>query len=71
MRSMRIDRSTLTAREIEILRLIATGRSNREIAQALTLSEKTVANHLTSIFTKTGADNRAAATAFAIRHGLA
>jgi DNA-binding CsgD family transcriptional regulator len=61
----------LSAREAEILSLVATGMSNREIAQALRLSAKTVANHLTNIFTKTGADNRAAAAAFAIRHGLA
>jgi DNA-binding CsgD family transcriptional regulator len=61
----------LSAREIEVLRLVAAGNSNREIAQALVLSEKTVANHIANIFAKTGADNRAAATAFAFRHGLA
>ncbi len=61
----------LTPREVEVLRLVATGRSNRQIAQELTLSESTVAKHLTSIFNKIGADNRTAATAFAIRHGLA
>jgi DNA-binding CsgD family transcriptional regulator len=61
----------LSAREAEILRLVAAGRTSREIARALNLSEKTVSNHLTSIFTKTGSDNRAAATAFAVRHGLA
>jgi DNA-binding NarL/FixJ family response regulator len=51
--------------------LVAAGKSNREIAQALFLSENTVANHLTSIFNKTACDNRAAATAFALRNGLA
>ncbi|HEX5506690.1 MAG TPA: AAA family ATPase [Thermomicrobiales bacterium] len=61
----------LSAREAEVLRLVAAGRSNRAIAAALSVSEHTVAHHLTSIFAKTGADNRAAATAFAIRHGLA
>jgi DNA-binding CsgD family transcriptional regulator/tetratricopeptide (TPR) repeat protein len=61
----------LSEREAEVLRLVAAGRSNREIAEALFLSEKTVANHLTNIFGKTGSDNRAAATAFAVRHGLA
>ncbi len=61
----------LTAREAEVLRLVAAGRSNREIAEALVLSEKTVENHLTSTYNKIGADNRAAATAFAVRHGLA
>ena len=60
----------LTAREAEVLRLVAAGRSNREIAAALVLSEKTVENHLTSSYGKIGADNRAAATAFAVRHGL-
>jgi DNA-binding CsgD family transcriptional regulator len=61
----------LSAREAEVLRLVAAGRSNREIAETLGLSESTVAHHLTSTFTKTGADNRAAAAAFAIRHELA
>lgn len=61
----------LSPREAEVLRLVAEGRSNRAIAQTLSLSEKTVINHLTSIYGKIGADNRAAATAFAIRHGLA
>jgi ATP/maltotriose-dependent transcriptional regulator MalT len=61
----------LSAREVEVLGLVASGKSNREIARTLVLSEKTVANHLANIFAKTGADNRAAATAFAIRHGLA
>ncbi len=61
----------LTAREVEVLRLVAAGKSNREIATALVLSAKTVENHLGSIYAKIGADNRASATAFAIRHGLA
>ena len=47
------------------------GKSNREIAEQLALSEKTVANHLTSILNKTGTENRTAAAAFAVRHGLA
>jgi DNA-binding CsgD family transcriptional regulator len=61
----------LSRREVEVLRLVAAGRSNREIAQELYLSESTVANHITSIFNKTACDNRAAATAFAVRNGLA
>jgi DNA-binding CsgD family transcriptional regulator/tetratricopeptide (TPR) repeat protein len=61
----------LSQREAEVLRLVATGKSNREIAATLALSEKTIANHLTTIFNKTGSDNRAAAATFAIRHGLA
>ncbi len=57
----------LSAREGEVLRLVTQGRSNRAIAEALFLSEKTVANHLTSVFGKLGVDNRAAATALAVR----
>jgi DNA-binding CsgD family transcriptional regulator len=60
----------LTPREIEVLRLVAAGRSNRFIAEELSLSERTVEKHLTSIFTKTATDNRAGATAFAFQHGL-
>jgi DNA-binding CsgD family transcriptional regulator len=60
----------LTRREVEILRLVAEGKSNNQIARLLNLSEKTVANHLTIIFHKTASENRAAAAAFAIRHGL-
>lgn len=60
----------LTDREFEVLRLVAAGKSNREIAEDLYLSEKTVANHLTAIFTKTGTNNRAGAAGFALRSGL-
>ncbi len=63
--------ANLTQREAEVLQLVAQGKSNREIACKLTLSEKTVANHLTHIFSKILCDNRAAAVAFAIRHNLA
>ena len=61
----------LTAREVEVLRLVARGLTNTEIARELSLSEKTVAHHLTHIFNKTSSENRASAAAFAIRHGLA
>ena len=61
---------SLTAREVAVLRLVAAGQSNRAIAHALALSEKTVANHLTSIFNKLTVDNRAGAASFAVRHGL-
>ena len=61
----------LTQREAEVLKLVAQGKSNRQIADALGLSAKTVTNYLTHIFNKTTCQNRAAATAFAIRHGLA
>jgi DNA-binding NarL/FixJ family response regulator len=60
----------LTAREAEVLRHVATGKTNREIAAALSLSEKTVARHLSNIFAKLGVPSRAAATAVAIDHGL-
>jgi DNA-binding NarL/FixJ family response regulator len=62
--------SGLTAREVEVLRLVATGRTNRAIAAELFLSEKTVARHLSNIFTKLGVSSRSAATAWAYRHDL-
>jgi DNA-binding CsgD family transcriptional regulator len=60
----------LTAREVEVLRLVATGRTNRAIAADLVISEKTVARHLSNIFTKLGVSSRSAATAYAYEHGL-
>lgn len=60
----------LTAREVEVLRLVAAGKSNREIAEVLVISEHTVARHLQNIFTKLGVASRAAATAFAFEHEL-
>jgi DNA-binding NarL/FixJ family response regulator len=53
-----------------VLRLVATGRTNRAIAAELFLSEKTVARHLSNIFTKLGVSSRSAATAWAYRHDL-
>jgi class 3 adenylate cyclase/DNA-binding CsgD family transcriptional regulator len=61
----------LTAREVELLRLVAAGRTNREIADALVLSVATVQNHLANIYRKIDARGRADATAYAFRHGLA
>ncbi len=61
----------LTAREVEVLRLVAGGRSNAEIAAGLFLSEKTVARHLSNIFTKTGVTSRTAAASYAYGHDLA
>lgn len=61
----------LSAREVEVLRHLAAGQTNREIAVALSLSEHTVRAHLRHIFAKIDADNRAAAAAYALRHGLA
>jgi DNA-binding CsgD family transcriptional regulator len=60
----------LTGREIEVLRLVATGRSNRAIAADLVISEKTVARHVSNILTKLDLPSRAGATAFAYEHGL-
>lgn len=62
--------ANLTYREVKVLQLVADGLSNRQIARELGLSEKTIANHLSHIFSKTMCENRAAATAFAMRHGL-
>jgi DNA-binding NarL/FixJ family response regulator len=61
----------LTPREVEVLRLVATGRTNRAIAGDLFLSEKTVARHVSNIFTKLGVSSRSAATAYAYEHDLA
>ena len=63
--------SGLTARETEILTLVATGKTNRAIAADLVISEKTVARHLSNIFDKLGVSSRSAVTAFAYEHGLA
>jgi DNA-binding CsgD family transcriptional regulator len=61
----------LTDRELEVLRLLAGGMTDREIAADLVLSDKTVGRHLEHIYTKLGLSSRAAASAFAVRHGLA
>ena len=60
----------LTGREVEVLRLIATGATNRAIAARLTISEKTVARHVSNIFTKLDLSSRSAATAYAYEHKL-
>jgi ATP/maltotriose-dependent transcriptional regulator MalT len=60
----------LSSREVEVLRLVAMGRSNREIATELFISEKTVARHVSNIFTKTGVSSRSAATAFAYENKI-
>ena len=60
----------LTGREIEVLRQLATGKTNRAIAAELVISEKTVARHVANIFTKVGLSSRAGATAYAYEHGL-
>ena len=60
----------LTGREVQVLRLVAAGKTNRAIAADLFLSEKTVARHVSNIFTKLGLSSRSAATAYAYEHGL-
>jgi HD-GYP domain-containing protein (c-di-GMP phosphodiesterase class II) len=60
----------LTAREIDVLRLLARGLTNKEIAERLVISRKTVANHVEHVYTKIGASTRAAAGLFATQHGL-
>lgn len=61
----------LSERECDVLRLVAAGRTNREIGAALFISEKTVARHLSNIFAKIGVSNRSAAAAFAFREEVA
>ncbi|MDN0198739.1 helix-turn-helix transcriptional regulator [Streptomyces sp. S.PNR 29] len=61
----------LTDREVQVLRLVAAGRTNRAIAAELVISEHTVARHLNNIFAKLGVSSRSAATAYAYTHGLA
>ena len=61
----------LSDREIEVLRLVASGRSNRDIATELFISEHTVARHMSNIFAKLSVSSRAAATAYAFRHDIA
>jgi DNA-binding CsgD family transcriptional regulator/pimeloyl-ACP methyl ester carboxylesterase len=61
----------LSVRELEVLRLIAAGKSNQQIAEALVISESTVAKHVTGILAKTESANRTEAGAYAHKHGLA
>jgi DNA-binding NarL/FixJ family response regulator len=60
----------LTEREIEILQLIADGRTNAEIAEALVLSVRTVERHITNAYAKIDARGKADATAFVLKHGI-
>jgi DNA-binding NarL/FixJ family response regulator len=60
----------LSAREMEVLQLVARGRSNQQIADQLVLSAKTIARHMSNIFDKIGVENRSGATAYAFKNGL-
>jgi DNA-binding NarL/FixJ family response regulator len=62
--------SGLSPREIEVLGLVADGRTNRDIAAELVISERTVDRHVSNIFTKLGVSSRSAATAYAYEHHL-
>jgi DNA-binding NarL/FixJ family response regulator len=55
---------------VEVLRLVAAGKSNREVAERLVISVNTVFQHVRSILNKTGCSNRTEAAAYALRHGL-
>ena len=61
----------LTRREVEVLRLVAAGLTDAQVAERLYLSPRTVTTHLTSIYNKLGVSSRLAAARFAIEHGLA
>jgi len=64
------DAVPLTRRESEVLRLVSAGKTNRDIADTLFISEKTVARHLTNIFAKIDCQSRTQAAAYAYRHGI-
>jgi DNA-binding CsgD family transcriptional regulator len=64
------DTGGLSPRELEVVRLIAAGRTNQAIAAELVLSEKTVARHVSNILAKLGVGSRTAAAAYAYEHGL-
>ena len=60
----------LTVREVEVLRLVARGLTNEQVAEQLIISSRTVNSHLTSIYSKIGVSSRSAATRYAIEHKL-
>jgi DNA-binding CsgD family transcriptional regulator len=70
LRGSGVETAGLSPRELEVVRLVAAGRSNQAIAAELVLSEKTVARHLSNIFGKLGVSSRTAAAAYAYEHGL-
>ena len=62
--------SGLTAREVDVLRLLARGMTTSEIAEALVISPKTADHHIEHIYAKTGVNNRARSSLYAVQHGL-
>ncbi|WP_166351980.1 HD domain-containing phosphohydrolase [Phytoactinopolyspora limicola] len=70
-RSRRVRPAGLTDRQVEVLRLVTHGLSNREIAERLVISRRTAENHVQDVYTKIGVSTRAAAAMFAMEHGLA
>jgi DNA-binding NarL/FixJ family response regulator len=69
-RAARQQVGSLSEREVQVLRLLATGKTNRDIAEALFISDKTVARHVSNIFDKLGVSRRTGATAWAFQHDL-
>ena len=65
-----VPRHRLTARELQVLRLVAAGKTNRAIGVELFLSENTIDRHVSNIFAKLGVSSRTAATAYALQHEL-
>ena len=65
-----VSKGLLTARELQVLRLISSGRTNKEIAEKLSLSERTIDRHVTNILTKLDVRSRTAATTYAFDHNL-
>ena len=70
MRSTPCRAAGLTAREVDVLRLLARGSSTKEIADELGMAPKTAGNHIEHIYSKIGAKNRVAASLFAVERGL-
>jgi DNA-binding NarL/FixJ family response regulator len=64
------DENGLTERELEIVRLVASGYKNKEVGHQLTISERTVKTHLTNIFQKLGVRDRVGLVMYALKHGL-
>jgi DNA-binding NarL/FixJ family response regulator len=65
-----VDSHELTRRELQVLRLLSAGNTNKQIAAALVVSVRTVDRHVSNIYAKLGVSSRAAATSYAYQHGL-